>query len=194
MMREARFSKSRARLEILSELMSFPTINDKDWGYNCGCDTPQVGDLVAMQSAPPSKWYLSWLKELKADGGWQKYLLESIEDGELVWWENIGLTVYSREKVASRPHWKWDDSQFKFNSRWMKVCRDNDAYIVLPCQSVFNDDGSVTLDVRIRFRLDNYRNPCSFSNWRKLTIKQMDAYFKKSVAKYKAQQASNSKS
>lgn len=180
-------AKNRARLEMLSELMSFPTINNKDWGYNCGCDKPQIGDLVAMQSAPPSKWYLSWFREYDPNNGWPKYLLESVDDGELCWWGNVGLTVYNREQVANRPRWKWEDKQFEFSDRWHKVCRNNDAYIVLGCQPVFSDDGSsVLLDVRIRFQFSDYRNPRTFPDWRKVTMKQMDAYYKESKAEYEA--------
>ena len=179
-------SKNRARLLILSELMSFPTINNKDWGYNCGCDTPQVGDLVSLTSAPPSKWYLSWLREYDPNNGWPKYLLESVDDGELCWWENVGLNVYSRERVANRTSWQWDDEQFAFNDRWNKVCRKNGAYIVLPCQPVFNTDGSVILNVRIRFQFSDYQNPRTFKNWKKATMKELDAYYKECEIEYKA--------
>lgn len=177
-------AKNRARLMILSELMSFPTINNKDWRSDFGNDKPQVGDLVSLTSAPPSKWYLSWFREYDQNNGWPKYLLESIEDGELCWWENVGLNFYDRERVANRPQWKWDDKQFEFNDRWHKVCRKNDAYIVLGCQPVFHDDGSVTLDVRNRFQFSDYRNPRTFQDWKKVTMKQMDAYYKESAAEY----------
>jgi len=179
-------SKNRARLLILSNLMSFPTINNKDWGYNCGCDKPQIGDLVALSSAPPSKWYLSWLREYDPNNGWPKYLLESIDDGELCWWENVSLTVYSREIVQGRPSWQWDDKQFEVNDRWHKVCRNKAAYIMLPCQPAFNADGSVTLDVRIRFGWDEYRNPRTFPDWKKLTMKQMADYYTVSKSEYEA--------
>ena len=42
---------TRARLMILSELMSFPTINNKYWRSDFGDDKPQVGDLVSLTSA-----------------------------------------------------------------------------------------------------------------------------------------------
>lgn len=180
-------TKHRARIAILSEVLSFPTIRNKDW-TSCHLDTaPQVGDLVAMSSAPATKYYLSWLHEYDPNNGWPKYLLESIDDGELCWWENIGLSYYNRERIANMASWKWDDEQYAFDDRWKKVCyKKNDAYIVLPCQPSFMPDGSVWLDVRIRFGLDDYRNPVHFPNWKKVTMKMMDEYYKASSAEYHA--------
>jgi hypothetical protein len=181
-------SRNRARLTILSEVLSFPTLGNMHWVSNSATGVKfQIGDLVALHSAPVSKWYLSWLKEIDPNNGWPKYLLESIEDGALCWWENIGLSYYDRERIANRPEWKWDDEQYAFNDRWRKVCfKKNDAYIVLPCQPTFLDDGAVMLDVRIRFGLDDYHNPVSFPNWRKVTMKAMDEYYKRSEKEYKA--------
>lgn len=180
-------AKNRAKILILSEILSFPTISGKNWRSDLSCRTDlQIGDLVSLSSAPPTKWFLSWLREVDPNNGWPKYLLESIEDGELCWWENVGLNIYSRERVTDRPSWKWDDKQFEFNDRWHKVCRNNDAYIVLPCQPVFHDDGSVLLDVRIRFQISDYRNPKTFPNWKKVTMKLMDSYYNESVKEYEA--------
>lgn len=180
-------TKNRARISILSEVLSFPSLADKKW-TSCYTDTqPKIGDLVAMNCAPSNKWYLAWLHEINPNNGWTKWLLESIEDGEKCWWENIGLSYYDRERIANRPEWKWDDEQYAFNDRWRKVCfKKNDAYIVLPCQPDFLDDGGVVLDVRIRFGLDDYHNPVSFPNWRKVTMKAMDEYYKRSEKEYKA--------
>lgn len=180
-------TKSRARISILSEVLSFPSLADKKWTSCYFEKQPQVGDLVAMNCAPANKWYLAWLHEINPNNGWPKYLLESIDDGEMCWWENIGLSYYDRERIANRPEWKWDDEQYAFNDRWRKVCfKKNDAYIVLPCQPTFSDDGAVMLDVRIRFGLDDYHNPVSFPNWRKVTMKAMDEYYKRSEKEYKA--------
>lgn len=180
--------RNRARLLILSELFAFPTISNRHWKSDLMEDKPQIGDLVSLTSAPPSKWYLSWFREYDPNNGWPKYLLESIEDGELCWWENVGLNFYDRERV--RKNWQWDDKQFEFNDRWRKVCRRNDAYLILPCQPEFNTDGSVLLDVRIRFQFSPYRNPRTFPDWKKVTMKQMDAYYKESVREYEASEKS----
>jgi hypothetical protein len=178
-------SRDRARISILSELLSFPTVNQKDWHSFSFSNTDICeGDLVSLYSAPASKWYVSWVREVDENNGWPRYLLESIDDGSLCWWVNVGINVYSRERVRERPAWQWDDKQFAFNDRWNKVAKRNDAYIVLPMPPVFRDDGSVTLDVRIRFGMVDFSCPETFSNWKKLTMKQMDAYYKKCENEY----------
>lgn len=175
-------SRDRARLSILSEIMGFPTINQKDWNTN---GETQVGDLISLCSAPASKWYVSWVREIEKKNGWERYLLESIDDGDLCWWSNVGINIYSRERVNERPTWRWEDSQFAFDDRWRKICQRNDAYIVLPCLPKFNDDGSVELNTRIRYGFDKYHNPKIFTNWKKLLMKDMGAYYQECVKGYK---------
>jgi hypothetical protein len=165
-------------------MMAFPTINQKDWDTSGFDKDVKVGDLVSLCSAPASKWYVSWVREIETENGWTRYLLESIDDGTLCWWSNVGLNIYSRERVKERPTWQWDDKQFAFNDRWHKVGKRNNAHIVLPCQSKFNDDGSVELDVRIRYGWDEYHNPRIFPNWQKLLMKDMDIYYKECVQGY----------
>lgn len=143
-----------------------------------------IGDLVALQSAPPSKWYLSWLRDIRTAKSDLEYLLESIDDGSLGWWSNIGLTVYNRKIVNEFPKWKWEDRQFDLNKRWFKVCKRNNAFEVKPRFPVFNPDGSVMLNVYERWYASNYANPKVFPNWKKLTIKEMDSYYKESVEKF----------
>lgn len=53
------------------------------------------------------------------------------------------------------------------NDRWKKVCKKNDAHTVLPCNPVFNSDGSVVLDVRIRYNFSGFHNPHTFPNWKR---------------------------
>ena len=181
-------SKDNARISILSELMAFPTINQKDWlGSFDG--KAQVGDLVSLCSAPASKWYLSWVREIKPAKHDTGYLLESIDDGELCWWSNVGLNVYDRERVKERPSWRWDDAQFAFSTRWRKVCKKYGAYIVLPCSPEFGDGNSVTLDVRIRHNFNDYSNPRTFPNWKKLTMKAMGEYYRECEKEYNKDKA-----
>lgn len=173
-------SKNRARLEILSGLLSFPTIIGKDWHVS---SNPCIGDLVSLGFARPSKWYLSWLRGYEEErDGWPEYLLESIEDGELCWWSNVRINIYNRDLV--KPSWQWDDEQFSFNDQWMEVYRENNSHFVLPRQPIFNFDDSVLMNVRIRFEPDGYQNPKTFPNWREVTVDDLDSYYKECCADY----------
>jgi len=178
-------SKSHARILILSELLSFPTINQKDWDSGL-FNEAKTGDLVSLSAAPSTKWYLSWVREVDKDNGDPRYLLESIDDGELCWWSNVSLNIYSRERVKDRPMWQWDDKQSDFFKRWLKVGKRNDAYIVLPDLPVFGENNKVTLNVRIRFKLSAFSNPKTFDNWKKLTMREMGYYYQESEKAYKA--------
>lgn len=176
--------REKAKLEILSELLSYPTVSQKDWQSDFSTDV-QVGDLVSLNSAPVSKWFLSWVKKIdKTSSRFStRYLLESVEDGELCWWSNVGFNIYNRKRVSERPKWKWDDKQHAFFSRWFKSCKRHDSYIVLPVLPEFHDDYSVTLNVRIRFGFTNFQNPKIFDNWKKLNMKDMEKYYLECVTK-----------
>lgn len=182
-------SRSRSRVQILSRLLSSPQFDEKDWQSDLFDTKAEIGDLVSLTSAPPTKWYLSWVIDVeKHESRFStKYLLESIEDGSLCWWENIGFNVYNRQKTKENITWKWDDKQFAFNDRWRKACNRNDAYIVLPKLPSFNEGNSVTLDVRIRFGLKDFSHPRTFDNWKKLTIKEMEKYYLECVEKYNSE-------
>ncbi len=184
--REAILSnKNRARLKILSELLSFPTIRNKDWtSGDWGDSVAKCGDLVAMSAAQPSKWYLSWLRDVQEKDGWTHYLLESVDDGELCWWHNIGLAFYNRERVAICQDWQWTDRQFAFRDRWFRVCKKHDAYIIRPVSPIFGDNFEVVLDVRVMHSMSPFRRPMVFDDWRKVTKKMMSEFYLESVKKY----------
>ena len=89
-------SYSRRRLDILSNisqlciaksfsgepgLYAFKPLNDLK---------PVPGDLIRIESCRPSKWYISWFHKM-IHPGLCKCLLESIDDGEMSTWENIGI-------------------------------------------------------------------------------------------------------
>jgi len=171
----------KAKISILSSLFSNPKNNSENWRY-CFTDKPVVGDLVALGSAPSSKWYISWLIEVNPNKGWPKYLLKSIEDGALCWWENVGFHAYVSEKIS--PDWKWSDRQFKFYDRWRRVAyKKHGAYIVLPGPTIFGDDDSVTLKLRERFgghRDDNqFHFEKTFPRWQKTTMEMMSEFYLK---------------
>ena len=178
-------TKNKSRIMILSELMSFPTIRSAHWKGGIDGQGVKPGDLVAISGASPSKWYLSWVVEIDPNDGWPNYLLESIEDGELGWWSNVSINYYDRSKVNDC--WRWTDRQFALQERWWRVAfKKNDAYIVLPVWPVFDENGGVTLDVRIRHGLSDFHNKKTYPDWRKVTIAMMDAYYKESVAFYES--------
>jgi len=180
-------SKNKARLSILNELLSFPTIRSKDWYADWPDQKAAIGDLVALNSAPPSKWYVSWYIDTRNTNGMREYLLESIDDGDLCWWGNIGLSYYSRERVKENPQWKWDDRQFAFSERWFRVCRQSEVYPVRAMQPIFTGE-SVELNVRLHiFYEANFRNPKSFENWKKVTMKEMESYYRESADLYSKQ-------
>ena len=96
----------KAKLEILNYVIIFctNTIYDGDKymppftpgsGFTSGSSftsNPPLGSLIRLMAAPFTKWYLSWLIEIdNKQSGYLKYLLKSIEDGSLSWWENVGV-------------------------------------------------------------------------------------------------------
>lgn len=186
--------KNRSRILILSHLAQFSLLRrfgDRVYGGLAemafsaeGESIP--GDLVALQSAPPSKWYLGWLvsKQWLQGHADQTFTIESIEDGELCDWSNVGVIHYNRSTVAEHPSWRWSDEQHEFNDRWHKICRtERDAYIYLPTQADFRpDDSGVTLGVRVRFGLREERSLRSFSDWTTLTDSEMLAFYDEAAA------------
>lgn len=177
-------SCGRARLLMLNELMSFPSIRGTDWTSQFCEVKARIGDLVSLSSAPVSKWYLSWLIEIEVSKYDTRYLLQSIEDGELCWWGNVGLSFYDRKKLAESPRWLWDDKQFQFSDRWFKVCKKHDPYFVRPMLPMFNGD-EVELSTRVRWEQGTFWEHAKFSNWKKTTMKMMEEYYLQCCAEYK---------
>jgi hypothetical protein len=188
--------KSRSRVLLLSHIAQFSlaqrvggqTFGLKDCSFEVD-GTPQPGDLIAMKSAPPSKWYLSWVVSVQRPKGWScdQYTLESIEDGELCDWHNIGLLVYSRQEVANHPNWRWTNKQHELYDRWRGVCfNDRNAYLYLPTRPEFTADGKfVTLGVRVRFGIQDGIERETFAKWP--TKKQMLDFYDRAVAVFENQ-------
>jgi len=161
--------KTKARLSILGEMLAFPTISQKDWTSGGAI----VGDLVSLQSAPPSKWYVSWLIETRCVHD-REYLLESIDDGSLCWWSNVSLNHYNRERVGNNPTWRWEDRQFDFWKRWRKAA-STDSWLLRPSLPEFSGF-KVTLSVRKTFESGVLFGK-EFLDWRKLKISDMIDYY-----------------
>jgi hypothetical protein len=147
-------------------------------------DEAQAGDLVALSSAPTSKWHLSWVRAVEDLGPHgSRYLLESIHDGSLCWWSNVSVAYLEREQVAAHPSWLWTDRQHAFADRWTRACRvKRNAYITLPVPPVFTDGFEVTLGTRTRFGFDDYRPTRTFPDWRKVKVADMLAFYDEAVA------------
>jgi len=173
-----------AKLAILNEVLSFPTIRDKDWHED---RKPVPGSLVCMSCAPVSKWYLSWVVETKLhEHGFHEYLLESIEDQSLCWWNNVSINVYNPKRVREMPNWRWTDKQFSFVSKWNRVLKSEDAYNVLPAGTTFYEDSnSVTIALRERWGglrdHDVFKYSETFDNWKKTTRQMLKDFYRRGV-------------
>ena len=193
-------SGERARLMILHYIMELSlsrTFGDgKTYGGLVSCAFTvdgsrrdvRPGDLIALQSAPVSKFYLGWLLDTREiSPGWPEYLLESIEDGSQCWWSNVGVMYMNRETVAEHPEWRWDDRQHSFNDRWMRACfRQRDAYIYLPMMAEF-DGLMVKLGVRVRHNFTAERKYKTFDDWRKVKVNDMLKFYDQAEAELKAE-------
>lgn len=178
---------NRAKIEILNYIVCFSTYTSYDSGINSfplsrdctfmGNGEPEKGDLIKLSCAGFSKYYLSWLIEIRERNGWREYLLKSIEDGSLCWWSNVGIHYYSREGIEKFPNWKWNDAQFEFADKWQRACKRRDAYILLPTNPKFNEDGSVILRCRVRYGLNPYSPEKTFPNWRKMKVSEMLEFY-----------------
>lgn len=181
-------AKNRAKLEILHWICEFSLpVKYGSSGvsaYTCFSDNmhPAVGSLVAIQSSPVSKFYLSWVEAVEDRDGWTHYLLESIEDGTLGWWSNVGILAYDSEVVGKHPEWRWTDAQFKFADKWKHACyKERDAYITLPTGPTFHGDGSVTIGTRTRHGFDDHAPQKTFPNWRKVTTGMLLRFYDAAV-------------
>ncbi len=179
--------KTKARLQMLNYIINFCTSKNYGDGLNSGgfgdCyfepkDKPIPGDLVSLQSAPFSEWYLSWYREYVEDnklGG--VHVLESIETGKLCNWSNVSFCVLNRKLVNDHTIWKWTDQQFRFKEKWFRACyKKRNAHTDLPCFPEFKEDQSVTLKIRKRFGLGDDRSK-QFSNWKKVLVKDMLEFY-----------------
>lgn len=190
-------TRNRARIEIMNALVNFClpkcfgpnsfSIHNKEWafyGSHFDEQNPPINSLCMLNSAPFTKFYLGWLKEIKAGGNRYdtQYLIESIEDGQLCWWRNISIWHLPLETSNQFSNWKWTDAQFAFNDRWNKALKRKDAYITLGRPPIFDDKGGVTLGTRTRFGWDDYRPEKYFPNWKKITQKQMLEFYDECVA------------
>lgn len=185
-----KFDKNISRLKILSWLFQFSVArggsDKKPWlpfsEFFFENRTPEIGALVALQSAPFTKWYLSWVVDVKpvlnSEGKKvdTEYHLESIEDGAICRWSNVSVIEHTDWK--EHPQWKWTDKQHAFNALWERACyKKRDAYIVLPTGPTFHDGTKVTVGVRIRFSFDPWTSSKTFDDWRRVKQVQLLEFY-----------------
>jgi hypothetical protein len=145
---------------------------------------PAPGSLVALSMARPTEWCFSWVIESYGGGN---TLLESILTGRRARWTNVSYKVLNRQRVAENPEWRWTDAQHAFNKRWENVCyKKGGAYIHRPNSSEFGENYTVTLSVRTMFDGNGYRAAKTFSDYRKLKVADLLAYFKEAEAEHDA--------
>ncbi len=151
--------------------------------------SPRIGDLIRLNAIRNDfKWRLSWLVETRpAKGcGDTEYLLQSIVDGQLCWWSNVGIDYFHRQTLAQNPSWRWSDEQHAFCDRWFKACARHDPYHYRPVAPDFSSDGSATIGTRSRFDFDGHRATRGVPNWRKITLKAMADLYLGMVEEHKA--------
>ncbi len=147
-------------------------------------EEPKPGDLVRIESAPVSKWTISWFVDW-IDKSWNACLLKSVEDHQIGRWTNIGISVYNRDVIAGAPEFQWNDAQFKLWDWWRSPGKKGEVFLVIPELPAFEGD-SVRLQCRIRHGWGEPTTPRTFDNWRKLKKKDLYAFFRESVAEYEA--------
>lgn len=190
-----KFEHNRARTEILHFVLSFCMTYEwepeKQYGRRSasihgfapsGYDSShpvQPGDLVILQSAPATKWTIGWLKKID-EADHRRYLIESLEDGELCWWGNVGIMFLPRNLIS--PRWRWTDKQFKFQKKWHRAYHKHGDD--KPNQCVFHEDGSATIGTRgyWDFALDGDTRPPPIErrlpDWQKTTVPMLVEHIK----------------
>lgn len=187
---------NRSRIEILHHILQFSTghyFGDKKEGHeniwmdveNCFRggyinDFPiEIGSLCVLSACKSTKWYLSWCLDIKEGGDWgsKQYLMKSVEDGELIWWHNVAVYQYPKEKTELNPHWKFTDKQFEVWDKWKRVFQKRDSFSLRSMLPVFNnEDNSVILKCSARWMEDKFYEK-KFDNWKTLTQKQMLEFY-----------------
>lgn len=194
-----RSTYNKSRIAILSYILNMATKHyygtehqarvDAKEGFHGGYSAdgpPPVGSLCVLMAAPDTKWYMSWLEEVKlADHGWHNYLLRSIDDGSLCWWNNIALKWYPNAETF--PTWRWTDRQFEFKDKWIRATKKENDYFTIPNLPVFHPDGSVTISTRRHIFTtalgdEGYSPSKTFPSWKKVKSAEMVDFYKYAVS------------
>lgn len=180
----------RSRLAIYHSIFSFCIgkryeENRFFQSYNGLCnDDPKPGDLVRIESAPASKWTISWFEEM-LDKSWNTCLLRSVEDHTLCRWSNVGISVFDKRVTEDRPDFLWTDRQFAFWDWWKCPGRKGEVFAVIPMMPTFDGD-AVHLQCRIRHGWGEPTMPRKLDTWRKLKKRDLYAVYREMVEEVEA--------
>ncbi len=175
-------TKQRAKIEILGYVtqlcLNNSTLAKTKPPFTSYERNVKPGDLVVLTMCSFNKWYLSWVIEVETRkrDGYTKYLLESIEDGSLCWWENVAFHVFQDREIPQK--WHWTDRQFKFKDQWFRACyKTRGAFTTLPVEPEFTDDDGVILKTRTRHGWDENNKEIKFPDWKAVKVRDMLAFY-----------------
>jgi len=152
-----------------------------------GSQNPPIGSLVTIGSAPVSKFYLGWLKEInQSDSRYDtKFLIESIEDHSLCRWENISIWHLPLETSNKYPSWKWNDKQHAFRNKWFDTLKKKrDPYLIRPLNPIFHENGSITLSFRKMWENDPIAS-ILVPNISKIRVSDILTFYDQTLKEYK---------
>ncbi|MFW8589867.1 hypothetical protein ACOI22_03595 [Glaciecola sp. 2405UD65-10] len=159
---------TKSRYMILNQVLSYPILAGTEWETDAR--NPKVGDLVSMNCAPATEYYLSWVVGCNGD----KALLKSIETGGLCWWSNVGFNIYKDDLPEQC---KWSDAQYEFCRKWQKAADKCGAYIIMPILDFENN--KAVLGVRKRYGIGEVtKETIKIKSWRSATIKSLAPHYR----------------
>lgn len=201
-------TRNRSRIEILNYIISMCTFKyftgskyfstgEKDKSFHGSIfdkQDPPIGSLCALGSAPNTKYYLGWLREIKPDASryGTEYLLESIEDGSLCWWSNIQIWYLPLETTDKFPEWQWIDKQYEFLDKIRRVERKVDSYMIRITYPEFSKEGGVKISARKKFG-DVFQEK-NFPNWKKVLSRDIESFLKESIELWELEKTQTIKS
>jgi len=191
-----KFNKYRAKIEILNYIVSVCTNTfTEDYGKHVNIPKKENGFISSLfnRSEIPlntlvklncvresTEYYLGWLREIKDDG---VFLIESIENGKLCNWSNVGIEYMPVESIQS--HWIWNDKQFDIKDKWMRACyKSRDCHLLRPLYPEFSqEDNSFTLSLRVMFS-DDVVATKKFNDYKKVLVRDMLNFYDEALYDY----------
>lgn len=164
---------NRAYIQIISRLLSFPTVRSKDW-LSTWERNVKVGDFVSLQCAPASEWQLSWVMDINS--ATDNYLLKSASTGKLCNWSNVGFSILKDEEAL--PEFSWTDRQFAFGDKFKRAIKRNyDHWHTFG--GIEFDNFKVTCHIRKRhdFSETPFRESITFEDFRKVKTGQLNDFY-----------------